>query len=266
MHFPKPKGKNIIELHEKKAKEFTKKLKRRGIVGIVCTGGIGRGYADRYSDVDITIYVRKNARIGLPKEGEMDVQVSKEDRVKYGVDKINVDWVILNYEKALRKKWDMETRWAFSQVKILHDPEGRIRELIKKKVVLPDRERKWLMMEGVEQSHYYGVRVPEIWVRRGHIISAHHSMYYGLEMLFQALFALNKQLIPAPRWKLWYSKFLKWKPRGFERKIKRALSIREFSKQELERRKRAIMDLWEQIKPKVEKEVGMKWEEFKKII
>jgi len=267
MRFQKLKGKNIIKLHEKMAKEFIKKVKRkRNIVGIVCTGGIGRGYADKYSDIDITIFVKKNAKIGLPEEGEMDILVPKEDKIKYGIDKIKIDWGITDYEKVLKEKWDMETRWAFSQVKILYDPEGKIRKLIKKKVVLPDKERKWLMMEGVEQSHYYGIRVPEIWICRGDVVSAHQCMYYGLEMLFQALFALNKQLIPPPRWKLWYSRFLKWRPQDFERKIKRALSIKEFSKEELEKRKRAIIDLWEQIKPKVEKEVGMKWEEFKKII
>ncbi|MHA1676277.1 MAG: hypothetical protein ACTSU6_03780, partial [Candidatus Njordarchaeales archaeon] len=53
-------------------------------------------------------------------------------------------------------------------------------------------------------------------------------------------FALNKRLIPANPWILWCSKFLGWLPDNFVEKIKEALLVKAFTKEDLERRINAI--------------------------
>ncbi len=262
-----PRGKNIIELHERIAREFTEKLKKKkGVLGIVCLGSLGRGYADKFSDIDMTVFVSKGARIGLAREGELWVPLSESDARKYGIREVNIDWNMVEYEKALKAHWDPEAKWAYSQHKIFYDPQKKIRQLIRKKTVLSEKERKWLLMEGLEQSHYFCVRVPEKWVYRGDILAAHQSFCYGTDMLLQTLFALNKTPTPSEPWRLWCVKRLKQKPKGLERNLKEMLIVRDLSEQELERRKKAFLRVWEKLKPAVEKEVGRKWEDFRKIV
>ncbi len=261
------RGKNIIELHEKVAREYAERLKKKkGVLGIVCLGSLGRGYADKFSDIDMTIFVSKGARIGLAREGEVWVPLSEPDSRKYGVREVKIDWTIVEYEKALKERWDPERKWAYSQHRILYDPQKKIERLIKKKTVLSEKERKWLLMEGLEQSHYFCVNVPEKWVRRGDILAAHHCFCYGIDMLLQTLFALNKTHVPADPWRLWCARRLEYKPRGFEKNLREMMIVKELSKQELERRKKAFLRVWKNLKPVVEKEVGRKWEDFKRII
>lgn len=110
--------------------EFASKLKRNGLVGIVFLGGAARGYFNKFSDIDIIVFKKRAARLGM----------RREDEVEYK--EFVIDYEIANYKDKLESEWDMEARWAFSTARILYDPEGKVEKLIARKVRLKEREKK----------------------------------------------------------------------------------------------------------------------------
>ncbi|MCM8808057.1 MAG: nucleotidyltransferase domain-containing protein [Candidatus Omnitrophica bacterium] len=59
--FKKLKGENLIKEHFEIAKKVCDDFKKyKSVKGIVILGGIGRGYSDKYSDIDIIIFTERN--------------------------------------------------------------------------------------------------------------------------------------------------------------------------------------------------------------
>ncbi|MBO3754064.1 MAG: nucleotidyltransferase domain-containing protein [Candidatus Brockarchaeota archaeon] len=234
--------------------EFASKLKRNGVVGIVFLGGVARGYFNRFSDVDIIVFKRRKARLGM----------KREDEVEYKG--FVIDYEIVDYEDKLESEWDMEARWAFSTARIFYDPEGKIGKLIARKVCLKEREKKWMIIEGLTQSEWYCNTVSESWVHRGDMVSAHRSINLALEYLFKALFGLNNQLLPSEKWLAYQAQQLSWLPEGFNKMLREITLVREVSIRELRRRRSALNNLWRQMLQRAKKETGMKFSEFKKLV
>jgi len=236
------------------AEEFASRFRREGVVGIVFLGGIARGYFDRFSDIDVIIFKKRGVDLGVRAEYELEYKGFR------------IDYEIVDYEDMVESEWGMEMRWAFSRARIFYDPEGKIRSLIDGKVRLGDEERRWLIIEGVTQSDWYCNTVSESWIYRGDPVSAHLSIYYALEELVKALFMLNNELLPGGKWRFYMVQRLKWLPRGFNEKLREILLLRDFSVRELERRRSALNHLWRQVLLRAEKEVGMKFSEFRKLV
>jgi predicted nucleotidyltransferase len=236
------------------AEEFASKFIRKGVVGIVFLGGIARGYFDKFSDIDIIVFKKRRTKFGM----------KHEDEIKYKGFKI--DYEIANYEDSVKLEWEMTKRWAFSDAKIFYDPKGKIRALISKKVHLKNKERKWMIIEGITQSEWYCNDCSESWVYRNDMISAHRSISLALEYLMKALFGLNNQLLPDEKWLMYQAQQLSLQPKGFNEKLEEITLIKEFSTKELQRRRNALNYLWKQMLPIAEKEVGMRFDEFKKLV
>ncbi len=235
------------------AENFAKRFKRKGIVGIVFLGAIARGYFDKFSDIDISIFRRKQARIK-----------AKEEEIVYKG--FLIDYAISTYEEQLEEDWNMGARWAFSRAKIFYDPEEKIKNLLNKKVPLKAEEKRWLMIEGMTQSEWYCNMGSKLWIYRSDILSAHYSINNALDELLKALFALNNELIPSEKWKIYFSQNLRWLPKKFSKSLKEIILVKDFSIEELRRRRKALNYLWRQILPKAEKEIGMKFNEFAKLV
>jgi predicted nucleotidyltransferase len=236
------------------AEEFASKFRRKGVVGIVFLGGIARGYFDEFSDIDIIIFKKKGTRLGMRREDEIEYKGFK------------IDYEIANYEDSVRSEWEMEKRWAFSNSKIFYDPEGKIRTLIGRKVHPRNEERKWMIIEGMTQSEWYCNENSESWVYRNDMISAHRSMSLALEYLMKALFGLNNQLLPDEKWLMYQVQRLSFVPERFNEKLKEIILVKDLSRRELQRRRNALNYLWKQMLPRAEKEVGMKFDEFKRLV
>ena len=87
-------------------------------------------------------------------------------------------------------------------------------------------------------------------------------MNYGVDLLVEALFAVNGEFLPPPKWRIFYSHSLKWLPEGYEALLKEAMKLKDFSVKELSRRLEAVRELWAVALPKVEEETGLKREEL----
>lgn len=123
-----------------------------------------------------------------------------------------------------------------------------------------------MIIEGMTQSEWCCNDLSESWVHRGDIISSHYSVNNGLDELLKVLFALNGRLLPPKKWRVYLSQDLKWLPNGFTDNLKQIMLIGAISLEELQRRREALNYLWRQMLPRAEKEVGMKFNEFKRLV
>ena len=127
-------------------------------------------------------------------------------------------------------------------------------------------EKKWLMISGLNLSEWYINRLTQLWVERGNIVSAHHMFDQGLIYFFDMLFGLNNELILDMKWRYYCAEKLERLPHNFQEQIKETIMLHSFSLEELERRKNAFMDMWEEMKPIIEEEVQMSYSEIIELI
>jgi hypothetical protein len=70
-------------------------------------------------------------------------------------------------------------------------------------------------------------------------------------------FALNREFLPAPKWRLFYSYSLKWLPEDYKSLIGQALLVNESSVEEHDRRLKVIRKMWRRTTAKPEEEAGL---------
>ena len=168
-----------------------------GVVGILATGGIGRGHCDSFSDLDLIVY----ADDAVAKDLSRYIAVGG---LRYkGVE---LDTPVVSYRKALTHKspsryWSQVMRWDRENSKILVDTDGRIENLLKTKLVFPDWEQRRLLRkhaQGVTDDLIYNF---ELWAKRGTPLNLAHILLQGVEHLILWIYAKNKRFQPyLPKW------------------------------------------------------------------
>jgi hypothetical protein len=235
------------------AEDFARQYVREEMVGIVFLGAIARGYFDAEADIDIALFRRRGSEIG-----------PKDKFIK--IDGIEVHCWLSDYENELTTPWDMAKRWTFSQGQIYYDPTDKIASLLAEKVPLQPEEKRWMLMSGLTLSEWYINRLTQRWVERGNIISAQHMFDQGLNYFFEMLAGLNNQLVADMKWRYYCVEKYERLPQHFQERIKETMTLHAFSIEELERRQAAFMEMWEEMRPVVEGEVQMSFEELVEIV
>lgn len=243
----------LLEKATRVAKEFVQPFVRDDMVGIVFLGAIVRGYFDHSADIDIAFFKKQGADIPL---------TSKFLKIE----DLEVQCWVSDYESELTNSWDMSRRWAYSQGQIYSDTSGKISQLLKEKVPMKSDEKRWLMMSGLTLSEWYINRLTQVWVERGNIISAHHMFDQGLNYFFDMLFGLNNQLVADMKWRYYCVEQLEQLPCNFQENIKNTMTLHSFSIEELERRQTVFMEMWREMKPIIENEVHMTFDEMVQIV
>ncbi len=184
------------------AKIIAKKIaKIDGVIGILATGGIGRGHCDIYSDLDLIVYVdEKKVR-----------ELSKYIAVGYiNYKGIEFDTPVESYQKALKNKspsryWSQVMRWDRQNSTILYDTRNRIKNLLKTKLVFPDWEQKKLLKRyrnRIEESLKWNF---ELWEKRGNLINLADSLIRAAENIILWIYAKNRVFQPyIPKWLFYY--------------------------------------------------------------
>jgi predicted nucleotidyltransferase len=251
-------GKNEIGKFRKMAESLvTKIVAFKGVTGVVFIGGLVRGFADKYSDVDMLVFL-----------SEKDEDLRKRLR-KIGVDEqkrsnVDIDLEVHFFEDFSKPKWSEMSRWDFSHAKIVYDSEGKIRKLFKqrlrvpksfwiKRAVIYSEYLKWYCCPPKESSE----TMVDAWIARGDMVSAQYCVNYGLDLMLNLLFALNKEFLPPQKWRLFYSYSLKWLPKDYVNSVREIMIVKDFTKHDVDRRLRVMKTMWQQVLSKLKSEMNL---------
>jgi len=253
------KGENQIERFRHVAERLASKISSyEGVTGIVFIGGLVRGFVDKFSDLDIIVFInRKDEQLKKRVHG-----VGLEDEGKHS--RIDIDLEIHFLEDFKRWRWDEVDKWEFSHAEIVFDSEGDVKNLFREKLRLP--KNFWIRRIAIcaEYLKWYSCppkedvgTVAEAWIERGDIVAAHYCLNYAVELLVRMIFALNKEFLPAPKWRMFYSYSLKWLPKDYRKLIGGAMCVGSFSKKDFNRRLKVLRELWREIVLKIKDETGL---------
>ena len=254
----KLKGENQIRKFRQVAEGLVSKIVSfEGVTGIVFIGGLVRGFADKFSDLDIIVFLsRRNEQL---RRKIRDLGVDEQRRL--GID---VDLEVHFLEDFERWKWDEVDKWEFFRAEIVFDPHGEIKKVFSEKLKVP--KDFWIKRIAVcgEYLKWYACppqeevgTVAESWIERGDLVAAHYCLNYAVDMLVRIVFALNREFLPAPKWRIFYSYGLKWLPENYERLLGEAMLVKSFSVKDFSRRLRAVRELCCGILPKIREETGL---------
>ena len=253
----------------KQLKQIAETLKQKissheGVSGIIFMGALTREFADKHSDLDITVFLQK-------KDENLRRKIRKIGSDEHERSNIDIDLEIHFLEEFRTWKWNEITKWDYSQAKIAYDPQKEIQKLFNtelkttnnywlKRLIVYGEYLRWYACPSKENEK----TLVDAWVERGDLISAHYCLTYALTLLIRILFVINKEFLPPPKWTIYYSNGLKWLPSNYEKLVSEALLVKSLSKPDLDRRQRAIKELWNHTLPKMKEQTGLTPESISK--
>jgi hypothetical protein len=213
-----------------------------GVVGVLLTGGAARGHADRFSELDLAVYLPRPQFERWVRGGQAPFPEGDSCLNGWHVD---IDYLCL--EDELEAEWDHVKRWDRSYAVILCDPRGVLRDMLARKAVLTEDERQRLMSRHLMLygTYFCAVVVPS-WLDRGDVLAAHQCLNVALDSLIRAVFLANGELIPFEKWSLNLSYTLAWTPSSWRQRVEQVLLVREISRAEAERRQAVLAALFEE--------------------
>ncbi len=193
---------------EIKAKEFEDVLEKaksdERVIGLILTGGRGKGMYTENSDYDVAIIATDESALNVKKE-----YTPKKGIVEIGVRSISE--FKSHAEVGSAEDWD---RYTFAHIKAQVDKTGEIQKIIDGKGILPKDQISKVAknaLGGYLNSLYRSIKNR----RDGNILASHFDACESLPWLLTFLFAIEGRVRP-------YNKFLKWE---FEKYPLKNLSI-----------------------------------------
>jgi hypothetical protein len=243
----------LLEKARRIAGQFAAQYRTDAVVGIALLGAVVRGYFDRFADIDVAVFRKRGTDV--PFAGQYQ-----------HVGGIEIHCHLSDYEEEAASEWSMAKRWTFSNAEMVYDPQGLLASLLRDKVPLQADERRWLLMSGLALSEWYINRLTELWVERGSVTAAHQMLGRGLDYFLDMLFGLNGELVADAKWKHYCAERLPRLPAGFHEQMQAAMLLKDFSLEDLQRRKEAFMTMWHEVLPVIEADLGMSYAEIMDIV
>jgi predicted nucleotidyltransferase len=127
----KLKGENRVRKFRQVAEKLVARISAcEDVTGIVFLGGVVRGFADKFSDLDIMVFLGKKDKQLRTRICRMGVNAGK-------FSKVDVDLEVHFLEDFKRWGWSETERWDFSKAEMVYDPKGEIAKLFQKKLRVP---------------------------------------------------------------------------------------------------------------------------------
>ncbi len=241
---PKLKTKNRSKELLKLSKQYAKELSvHKEIIGIAIGGGPTRGYADKYSDIDLHIYVDSKTFSKWEKKCPFPLG-------DYYWNGQLSEVVIYDYSKEIKRDWCLEDRWEASSFIIFSDTNSKIKKLLKNKIKWKKNEKKQLYYLSAEMACWFIIHLPINWIKRGDIAQAHYVMTKAIDWIFNCIFIKNNYFVPWNKWKLHYVLLMKKKPKNFKKELYKAMLIKSMTKKDVFRRQKLLINILKQLKIK----------------
>lgn len=210
-----------------------------GLEGITLNGGLSRGFGDKLSEIDLTIFLSPET-FNKWKKGKAPIPegIAKFDAVLY-------DIKITNCEAEACKTYEDVALWDMSYAKILYDPLGKIKALYKSKLT---GERDIDQAGEFLWPTYWNFKLAgDIWIHREDPLQGHLMLNEAIMPLVKSVFVANKEYIPHEKWLIHMSYTLNWTPLNWIERLKKAMSTNDFTLESLIQRQGAIKSLYEEI-------------------
>lgn len=248
-------GPNLAEGYREQARELARRFGvLEGVVGVALVGGLPLGQADRYSDVDLAVYLRHRTLqtwlLGV-------APLPEGESLYHGV---RLDLSYRDYAEDQERDWEPAERWQAATAEILYDPEGLIATLFQEKAVFPEKEREQMLAVELDAVRRLLDVVVPAWLYRGRPLAAHEILNRALEHVVRLVYLVNQRAVPADRWLVPLSFELPWLPERWQERLTEALITREPSNAEATRRRRVLSALmrecWLRVVPAAARELA----------
>ena len=229
---PTIRRKNLFLSYLARARALTRAWTKRypGIEAVMLTGGVSRGYADEGSELDLTLFLRpatfrnwvERCQAPLPE----------------GDNLVGAWWVDLDYatiEGERKAAWPPLKMWDRSFARVLYDPHGRLATLLREKI--HSDPGPWALHEDAITADWYWELALE-WIDRTDVVAGHHLLNLSFDQFLSLLYRAQSELVPFDKWTFHLSRSLRILPANYEREVRGWLTVRAFTRSDIERRVR----------------------------
>ncbi len=217
MSRPRPNicKKNLIREYKNLAYRIADQVKLcPDVEGICVSGGVSRGFADRYSDIEFLIYLNHE---GYKKWREKEyVPPIPQMGSKYGGKVIDVQWLDLKEEK--KRKWTEVEKWDRSYCLILYDKKRTIAKLLVSKLHCSKESRDLLIFNSLSEMKY-NLKLSHDMIHRKCFEISQLIMNKILSDIIKITFFINNEYLPHEKWRLHLLNSLPWKPSCFKKSV-----------------------------------------------
>jgi len=250
---------NIKPVAKARIQEFIERLKKYPEVeAIVCLGGLAdteyRDFIDKYSDIDISVFLncdRDNLPDWLPTFSfyiPMELTNGKTEMME-----VNLYQQILAEEE--KSEWEDSKKEAYAySSEVVFDRNGRVEALIKEKGQMTPEYRKLLLAHLFARIDWNVIKNPLREMERGYIFDGHTLLNQGMENLIELAYTYNGRYKPHPKWAIAMTDTLPQLPENFTDRFLEAMKVEEISAKDIYRRRKAILELVQEIEQEVKKE------------
>lgn len=240
-------GPDYSEEYRQEARQLARRFAvMEGVVGVLLTGGLTFGGADRYSDIDLIVYLRQQS-LRTWYFGEAPLP---EGESRYH--NLHLDVSYLDYEHERERRWSTGELWGASRADILYDPEGLLADLLNEKLASVRQLTDEALDCAVRIKFLIEHLVPA-WLYRGEALAAHKVLNQATDDLIRLIHLLNRQPGPEPGWDVALLGSLEKVPDGFSADLQEALKTGDLSAAEASRRRYVLLRLlqgcWTDIAP-----------------
>jgi len=229
---PTIRRKNLFLSYLARARTLTRAWTKSytGIEAVMLTGGVSRGYADEMSELDLTLFLRPATyRLWIER---CQSPLPEGDNL---IGSWSVDLYYASIARERKEAWSPLKIWDRSFARVLYDPRGRLAALLREKV--RSKLEPWSLHEDAVEADWYWEMALD-WIHRTDVIAGHHLLNRSFDHFLGLLFRAQGELMPFDKWTFHLSRSLRFLPPGYEREVRGWLSVRAFTRSDIERRAR----------------------------
>jgi predicted nucleotidyltransferase len=217
-----------------------------GVVGVLLSGGLTFGEADRHSDIDLYVYLRQQS-LRTWYFGEAPLP---EGESRYHNLRLDVSY--LDYEHERERSWGPVEQWAASRAEVLYDPEELLGQLLQEKLRSPDAIRNEAMDVAANIRFLLERRVPA-WLYRGESLAAHQVLNQATSDLVRLIHLVNKTPGPESGWDIALLNTLDFVPGSWAVRVSEIFDAGDLSADTASKRRyaltRVLYDCWARLAP-----------------